>query len=348
MNASAVQQDKPQSRQSGMSYKFQRLREKIREAVESGELTGKLPGERTLARRFHVNAKTLSKALTDLAAEGILDRSIGRGTYVKGSAPVPAATIGRWLVLVEPAEIDSCIVDGLKRACPELETIPSLEAVRPSFLNQFTAVIDLCISTPDTLVRNLLVRNMPVIAVNREPSAYSLNAVMIDTTLGATRLCRDLILAGHRRLGAIEPLGDSRISRALRSAAARHGSDVLIESAEPREAATLAKEGVTAMVCGSARAASFTRATLKTRGVRVPQDVSLTAVGCACSSLECSGYFVECDQITDAVAGLLKDVPLRPVSLWLAGKWIDRSTLAPVPMAIPELRGSTLESHIVQ
>src|SRR5881275_1250504 len=77
--------------QSGLSYKFQRLREKLRQAVASGELSGKLPGERALAKRFHVNAKTLSKALTDLAAEGVLDRSIGRGTYVKGSAPPPPA-----------------------------------------------------------------------------------------------------------------------------------------------------------------------------------------------------------------------------------------------------------------
>src|SRR5579864_2222915 len=81
---------------SGMSYKFQRLREKLRHAIISGELSGKLPGERALARRFHVNAKTLSKALTDLAAEGLLDRSIGRGTYVKGSAPLPQREQGRW------------------------------------------------------------------------------------------------------------------------------------------------------------------------------------------------------------------------------------------------------------
>src|ERR1700733_5769947 len=76
---------------SGMSYKFQRLREKLRAAIASGELSGKLPGERQLAKRFHVNAKTLSKALTDLAAEGLLDRSIGRGTFVKGSGAGPSA-----------------------------------------------------------------------------------------------------------------------------------------------------------------------------------------------------------------------------------------------------------------
>ena len=33
----------------------------------SNWLNGKLPGERELAKRFNVNAKTLSKALTDLA-----------------------------------------------------------------------------------------------------------------------------------------------------------------------------------------------------------------------------------------------------------------------------------------
>src|SRR4051794_3317321 len=69
-----------------LSYKFQRLRERLRAAVSSGELSGKLPGERQLAKKFHVNAKTLSKALTDLAAEGLLERNIGRGTFVKGAA----------------------------------------------------------------------------------------------------------------------------------------------------------------------------------------------------------------------------------------------------------------------
>src|SRR5476651_1973325 len=84
---------------TGLSYKFQRLREKLRQAIASGELTGKLPGERSLAKRFHVNAKTLSKALTDLAAEGLLDRSIGRGTFVKGSGDSAGHANERWLVI---------------------------------------------------------------------------------------------------------------------------------------------------------------------------------------------------------------------------------------------------------
>src|SRR5581483_3785081 len=121
-------------------------------------------------------------------------------------------------------------IEALRSACPELETSRSSDPVRPSFLNQFTAVVDLCQTTPDTLLRNLLVRNMPVVAVNKEPAAYSVNTVLADVVLGATRLCRDLILAGHRRLAAIEPRGQSRIAQSLRAAAARYGSEVTVDS----------------------------------------------------------------------------------------------------------------------
>ncbi len=102
---------------AGLSYKFQRLREKLRQAVASGELSGKLPGERALAKRFHVNAKTLSKALTDLAAEGILDRSIGRGTYVKGHAP-DTINAKRWLIVCDPIQLQWDLVQLIRgRSC---------------------------------------------------------------------------------------------------------------------------------------------------------------------------------------------------------------------------------------
>src|SRR3954454_7819111 len=117
-----------------MSYKFQRLREKLRHAVTSGELSGKLPGERALAKRFHVNAKTLSKALTDLAAEGLLDRSIGRGTYVKGTAPTSSAP-ARWLVLCDDPNDSTigCLLEELRRAHPDFHVAlsASVAQMRP-------------------------------------------------------------------------------------------------------------------------------------------------------------------------------------------------------------------------
>src|SRR5688572_23266650 len=110
-------------RAEGLSYKFQRLRERLRDAVVSGEFAGKLPGERQLAKRFHVNAKTLSKALTDLAAEGLLDRSIGRGTYVKGQTPTAHTRKGRWMIVCEPARTGATLPRLLTEAHREAEIV---------------------------------------------------------------------------------------------------------------------------------------------------------------------------------------------------------------------------------
>jgi DNA-binding transcriptional regulator YhcF (GntR family) len=190
-----------------LSYKFQRLREKLRAAIASGELQGKLPGERALARRFNVNAKTLSKALTDLAAEGLLERSIGRGTFVRGSTPEPSpATAEKWLLICDPDQLDAPIVRQLLAANPEAQTIPvgDVEGIRPSFLNNFRAVVDLATATPAPFLRDLVVRNMQLVAVGREPRTYSMHAVLMDGDNAVTGIARDLMNAGHRRIAAVE------------------------------------------------------------------------------------------------------------------------------------------------
>src|SRR5215212_5522261 len=114
-----------------LSYKFQRLRERLRDAVVSGELAGKLPGERELARRFKANPKTLSKALTDLAAEGLLERSIGRGTYVKGSS-APEELGGRWLILADEVDRKSAVLDQLLKSHSDAEVVMAGTEMRPS------------------------------------------------------------------------------------------------------------------------------------------------------------------------------------------------------------------------
>lgn len=330
MNAPVTKSDATSSRSVEMSYKFQRLREKIRRAVENGELSGKLPGERALARRFHVNAKTLSKALTDLAAEGLLDRSIGRGTFVRGSAPQPCPGGGKWLVVCDPGDENNCIIPHLRTACPDMGLITSVANLRPSFLNQFTSLVNLSRSTPDSFLRDLLVRNLPVVAVNYEPSTYSMHAVLSDIGLGVQRLARDLMLAGHRRIGALEPRGSSTVAHGLKLAAARYVPDAIVEVAEPSEAPMMIENGITALVCGSAADAREARQYLSARGIEIPRQASLVAVGCACGAAECSGYFVPCEQIAKSVIELLSNPHPRPVTLWLPGQWVERGTLAPI------------------
>ena len=146
----AVPSNDGQTTAKRISYKFERLRERIRQAIADGELNGKLPGERALARQFNANAKTLSKALTDLAAEGLLERTIGRGTFVRGSAPASEMRSARWLVICDPGRESCTLVNLLFELNAELHVADneSVGKMRPSFLSQFAAVIDLSRGAP--------------------------------------------------------------------------------------------------------------------------------------------------------------------------------------------------------
>jgi hypothetical protein len=325
-----------------MSYKFQRLREQIRQAVADGQLSGKLPGERELARRFRVNAKTLSKALTDLAAEGLLHRSIGRGTFVRGSEGKKPAPSARWLLLLDP-DGDQTLADSFKSAIPMVEACHDVSSLRPSYLNQFSAVIDLAAATPETFIRDLLVRGIPVVAVGQELRTYSVNAVMLDSMLGASYLTRELVLGGHRRFLAIEERTKMTFADLIRRSAARYCQDFSVDACSAADAAHACAYGVTACICDSVPAAQRTRQALERAGIAVPQTISLAAVGWAARDYPCTGYYVDPRQQAAAVVEILASgQPNRPTTLWLSGNLIDRGTtgpmsslLADMPVAMP-------------
>jgi hypothetical protein len=327
--------------QSKLSYKFQRLRERLRAAIASGELSGKLPGERLLAKRFHVNAKTLSKALTDLAAEGLLDRSIGRGTFVKGAdgeAPAPVAN-ERWLVLCDPDQLNSGVLMHLRQINPNLQIISDTSALRPSFLSPVRAVIDLAFSTPDALLRDLVVRNISVVLVGREPRTYSVNAVLVDRMLGGSCLARDMMLAGHRRFLAVERRGETTVADAIRRTAQRYAPDATVDSVYPHDAAKAVQQqqhgGATALICDARVSAVIALEGLQRAGITVPGDVSLAAIGSGFGDYPCSGYFVHSKQKAETVAQLIRESTLkRPTTLWLTGAFVDRETIAPPRSAL--------------
>jgi DNA-binding LacI/PurR family transcriptional regulator len=213
--------------------------------------------------------------------------------------------------------------------------------MRPSFLNGIGAVIDIATDTPEQFLRDLVVRNVPVVAINREPKTYSTHALMVDLVLGVQRVARDLLCAGHRRIVAVEPQGSTAVSQALRQVASRYqaGDEVIVETLSPAELESgrgvpaLLEGGVTAIVCDSARTAIRVKSGLDRLGVKVPGALSLTAVGCLCAgeaACPCSGYFVACNAMADAVVKLMREgPPTRPTILWLAGDFLDRGTLGP-------------------
>jgi len=318
---------------SQLSYKFQRLRERIRHAVASGELAGKLPGERELARRFHVNAKTLSKALTDLAAEGLLYRSVGRGTFVKGSETENRAT-ERWLLIADRST-NQPLVEHLRDLSGSVETCSDTSSIRPSFLNQFAAVIDLADRTPDLFVRDLLIRGIPFVSAAREARAYSTNAVVLDAIWGATHLTRELVLGGHRRFLVIEDQAKTAIADAIRATASRYCNDFCVDICSASNLDSALDSGATACICDSVRGAIQTLQNLDRAGVDVPQSMSVATIGWADGDYPCTGYFADPRDQAAAIAEILRNnQPGRPATLWLAGKLIDCGTTVPMSPAV--------------
>jgi len=328
MNAPDFILDARTARISGTSYKFQRLREELRLAISSGELCGKLPGERILARRFKANAKTLSKALTDLAAEGVLERIIGRGTFVKGTRH-PTDEFGRWLLLNGALEATASLVEAISRINPDNELIRDVGGIRPSFLGQFSAVIDLSSRTPEAFLRDLTVRNMPVVLVNREPGTLSLHAVLVDVALGGARLAREMLLLGHRKLLTVERRGSTILAGAVRHIAARYAADATVAACAPEEVATMLEMEVTGIICDSECSAAMIREAAHSAGISIPDQFSLAAVGCAADACPASGYYVSPGDLAGAIAGVLRDTQIaRPTVLWLNGEWIDGGTIS--------------------
>jgi DNA-binding transcriptional regulator YhcF (GntR family) len=311
-----------------LSYKFQRLRERLRAAIASGELVGKLPGERQLARRFRANAKTLSKALTDLAAEGLLERSIGRGTFVKGSAPQPASQ-DKWLLICSPDDLETPLVNHLLRENPLIQVATDTSTMRPSFLNPFKAVITFDKATPEAFLRDLVVRNMTVVLVGREPTTYSTHSVVVDRTLGATRVTREMLTQGHRRFFVVHWPEQPFVMTAVRQTVQRFDPSATVDGGNASDAVAAVEAGATAIVCDSRKDSALVKQRLDRAGIDVPGRVSLGAVGTRNGDLVCSGYYVHpIDKATAILQMLRGPQSHRPTTLWLTGTYIDCGTIA--------------------
>jgi DNA-binding transcriptional regulator YhcF (GntR family) len=319
-----------------LSYKFQRLREKLRAAIASGELSGRLPGERKLARKFRVNAKTLSKALTDLAAEGLLDRSIGRGTFVKGTdASSMSPTAEKWLIICEPQQANSAVVQRLLSANPEAQCVTGMPPQRPSFLNSFKAAVIFSGDATEAFIRDLVVRNVAVVVAGREPSTYSTHAVLIDRSHGAAMVARDLMLAGHRRIAVMEAPGSTELTSAIRQTARRYAPDAAIEAICDGEVPAAIRQETTAVICDSSDAADRVRKSLEELQLEVPRHVSLAIIGSGDAECQCSGYVVSSEQFSQAIIEILRDnTAKRPVTLLLSGQSIDCGTIGPTESMI--------------
>lgn len=239
-----------------LSYKFQRLRERIRRSILAGEFSDRLPGERALARRYHANAKTVNKALCDLAAEGLLIRHIGRGTFVNKSEPeegepAPGLRSRRFACIsrigsAAHERFDREIHAGLAEHGDRLMTHESCthngaaslddwpaDARSESeglFVTMPRALSDLC-ELDESLILHACRRQTPIVAVGACAASAKLNAVAPDFVDGGFRLAEHLLRLGCDVIRAFvtqQSRESTAVLNGARTAAARFGGQVTL------------------------------------------------------------------------------------------------------------------------
>ena len=309
-----------------LSYKFQRLRERIRAAIDAGELAGKLPGERSLARQFNVNAKTLSKALTDLAAEGLLERNIGLGTFVRDASASPAVL--RILLLTEGGT-GGPLADTLRRHGVDPQVHSPDGDLPPSLLAPFDIVLIDSDHVSQDAVRNLVVRGKTVVLVDRMPRPFSTHALLPNTHAAAMLAAMELVTLGHKRVLLIP----DDVSGPADIAVARAVPTAEVRPVALSELTAAARDGFTAAVVPG-HCAVRALADCRTAGLDVPNHFSVLGYGRVAEPETC-GHFVTDAMVAAALADLLTGgLPHKPVTLWLAAEKVSRGTLAAAPSAL--------------
>lgn len=287
-----------------LSYKYQRLRERLRLAVKNGELAGKLPGERELARRYAANAKTINKALNDLAMEGLILRHVGRGTFVAGSGPgrrIPAMPSRNfaWIApAMDPADeklLLSIASDLLKSRGHRIEVLQGHldgygelpdNVLSPRLLRQIDGVLIVAARPSRELLANLRRRHVPVVLINNQHADIRLPTVLADQSYGAFALTERCIQLGHRRIRMLLraeslPAGSAAQS-GYEAAMQYYGFQPLppIQAEASFDWFSLVAEGdrPTALICGSGRMAADVREKMMAAGLDLPEQMSIAAI----------------------------------------------------------------------
>ncbi len=247
------------------SPKHRGISRQLRADIAAGRYAAgaRLPSEPQLVKQFGVSRPTVGRALLDLQNEGLIERRAGSGTYVKGNAPVQAASSTKQLGLLIPGldttEIFQLICGELASLArvhdysllwggsthPRQDTDASLEHAEElcqQFIERrvsgvFFAPYELMPEQEQAnrrLAVSLRQAGLPVVLLDRDlvpfPGRSDFDLVGLDNMAGGYLLAEHLIKLGCRRLRFVArprsaPTVDARIA-GVREALVRHRLDL--------------------------------------------------------------------------------------------------------------------------
>ncbi len=195
----------------------------IKREIHDKAFTGRLPGERTLAKQLGVSYMTVRKAVDNLVAGGVLYRVPAKGTFVadRQARKDLKHTIGYFL--------DSGIQAGI--ASPYYSLIFNAiekEAARHGFsvvyfsevgrvpirdvLRRLDGVIATCFPRVEPIMQ-VINATVPLVVIENRASDPAIPSVVIDDFAAEADAVDYLCSLGHSRIGFVSGLADSDIGR---------------------------------------------------------------------------------------------------------------------------------------
>ncbi|MFQ3586447.1 MAG: GntR family transcriptional regulator [Fimbriimonadaceae bacterium] len=281
------------------------VRETLRDAILSGALAAgeKLLSEPELAEALGVSRMTANKAILSLVAEGWLERTKGRGTYVSEHPP----RVRKSFAAIVAEDLDGAVenyyfgalylelVHAAARAGYSLSLL-DLDEVRrrPSQLGRLDGVV--LINPPQRALEGLggSLSHLPAVVLGATWWGGHWSCIDSDNVLGTGLAVSHLAGLGHRKLafvgGCPHDSNTRDRRRGFRLACRLFGVEAVDEIPVSPEAVALSEEAIdaidrvlrqadrpTALVVGGAVLALHAARAATERGLSLPRDLSLVA-----------------------------------------------------------------------
>ncbi|MHC4716230.1 MAG: GntR family transcriptional regulator [Planctomycetota bacterium] len=279
----------------------------LKREILKGNLAGKIPSERTMARQFEVSYLTVRRAIGELVEEGLLYREHGRGTFVPEVGTISRKTQSIGFVFPEGRlgiahPFFARVFSGLERECRKnnytfflttdpgdllpMEISPRLR----SPIRRIDGIISAQLEDPENSRIFEASRYVPVVLLDEVAEGADVPCVVIDNVGGAREAVGHLLSLGHRRIGHIAGHlhrvgGQERLAgylEALAEVGIERDDSIIAEgrfgfdhSLEAAEALLSAPKPPTAIFCADDISAIAAMRAAYERGMRVPEDLSL-------------------------------------------------------------------------
>lgn len=289
-------------RQTRHAAIFETLQREISEGRFA--ITGQLPGEIALTRRFRVSRPTVARALDGLRSQGLIERRPGAGTFLRRAAAVSGGLLGLIGAGIDHTEILGPIGAELARSAQDAghrlilgdsgHSERDAERLTREFLARGVSGVFLApleVARQRELINRRLVTllrdaGIAVILLDRDlldfPARSDLDLVAVDDVRAGFQVASHLLRGGRTHLAFVARPGfpsttDLRIA-GCRQAAAQAGAAISVHIGDPgadgfvRGFATAGGQRVV-VVCANDSTAAALIATLQRLRLAVPTAV---------------------------------------------------------------------------